>query len=168
MLEPQFQMFLDHPAGAGYRGNALLSRDYMPPELLSNSGLRGAHNTFMAALVDQGLPGAILLISLYIWMFISLVRLKRLDELGLAADLAVYRAAIGAALASCVASGLFLNLLTFEVQVWLVTLLGSLTQLCVNAVAKAQGDGEAKPQPARRGGRKHRSVAPARIPATKT
>lgn len=129
LIGPQFQMFKDHPFGAGYRGNVALSRQYMPAELLSNNGSRAAHNTFMAALVDQGAPGAILLLSLYAWMFITLRRLRRSEGPSTPPELILYTAAIGTALASCVIAGLFLNLLTFEVQVWLVALLAALTTL---------------------------------------
>jgi hypothetical protein len=109
ILGPQFEMFRDHPFGAGHRGNALLSPRYMPPDLLSNAGIRSAHNTFMAALVDEGLPGAILLVGIYGWVFLTLRRLKRMDRSGLPVHLGLYRAGIGAALSGCFVAGLFVN-----------------------------------------------------------
>ncbi len=129
IIGPQLEMFKDHPWGAGYRGNALLSPKYMPPELMSNAGIRSAHNTFMAALVDQGIPGAILLLSFYVWGFRALNRLKQLDKQGLDSKFGIYRAALGASLTTCVIAGVFLNLITFEVQIWLATLLASLTNI---------------------------------------
>ena len=135
ILGPQFQMFLDHPLGAGYRGNELLSPQYMPVDLLSNSGRRSAHNTFMAALVDQGIVGAVLLLCLYGWGALTFRRLKLMDKQGLPDSLGILRAAIGAGLASLFASGLFLNLLKTEVQIWYVMLAASLVALCEQAVA---------------------------------
>jgi hypothetical protein len=137
ILGPQFEMFKDHPWGAGYRGNALLSPKYMPPELLSNAGIRSAHNTFMAALVDQGIPGALLLLSFYVWGFITLLKLKRLDKQGLSVQFGIYRGALGASLGTCVIAGVFLNLMTFEVQIWLATLLASLSNLAHRSLKDA-------------------------------
>jgi O-antigen ligase len=127
ILGPQFHMFLDYPLGAGHRGNEFLSPLYMDEEnLAAHVGRRSAHNTFMAALVDQGLPGAVLLVWLYLWAARSLLRLKRMDTQGLSLSLGIFRAAIGTALVSCFVSGLFLNMLKMEVQVWLVALLAIL------------------------------------------
>lgn len=139
ILGPQLQMFKDHPFGAGYRGNAILSPRYMPVELLSSSGVRSAHNTFMAALVDQGFPGAIMLVSLYVWAFLKIRALRALDEKGLPHELGLFRAAIGAALTGCFAAGMFLNMLTSEVQIWLLFILASLTSLAQKTLAEAAG-----------------------------
>jgi O-antigen ligase len=146
IIGPQFEMFKDHPWGAGYRGNAILSPKYMPPELMSNAGIRSAHNTFMAALVDQGIPGALLLLSFYGWGFVTLVRLKRLDKQGLDPRFGVYRAALGASLGTCAVAGLFLNLMTFEVQIWLATLLASLSNLAHRSLKKLPAGVEGEPQ----------------------
>ena len=145
IIGPQIKMFLDHPLGAGHRGNEFLSPYYMDADELSQTGRRSAHNTFIAALVDQGVPGAILLLSLYYWVGLSLLRLKRLDAQGLPPLLGIYRAAIGTALASCFISGLFLNLLKLESQVWLLALLASLIALTRTRLAvmeRSQATGE--------------------------
>jgi O-antigen ligase len=115
----------------------LLSPNYIPEQFLSETGRRSSHNTFMAALVDQGFPGAILLLGIYLWAGRALVRLKRLDEQGLPLIFGIYRAAIGTALMSCLISGLFLNLLKTEVQIWLVALLASLIAISHSAVQEA-------------------------------
>ncbi len=137
MLGPQFQMFLDHPFGAGHRGNELLSPQYIPQgDIDVRSGTRSAHNTFIAALVDHGVPGAALLLLLYGWGIVTVKRLKRLEEVAtLPPTLLIYRAGVGAALASLMVSGLFLNLLKTEVQIWLITLLASVAALSVRAAA---------------------------------
>ncbi len=148
MLGPQFEMFKDYPFGAGHRGNAVLSPKYFDAsELNVETGTRAAHNTFVAALVDHGIPGAALLLSLYVWGFISVTRLQRLERLGLLSPrLAIYRAAIGTALASMIISGLFLNLIKTEVQVWLVTLLAAVATIAHRA-AVAQRAAAAAPAP---------------------
>lgn len=138
ILGPQFSMFLDHPLGAGHRGNELLSPQYMSPDLLSNSGLRSAHNTFMAALVDQGLPGALILLGLYGWGFRALRRLKKLDASGLPAHFGLLRAGLGSALASLFVSGLFLNLLKTEVQIWMISAVASLVVLSQRATTDSR------------------------------
>jgi len=130
----QWDMAKDFPWGAGHRGNEALSPRYMPAELLAATGRRSAHNTFMAVLVDQGIPGAILFIALHIWGVISLLRLKFLDKLGLPVSLAIYRAMLGTALASLFVSGQFLNLLKAEVAIWLIALLAVLNNLCYKAI----------------------------------
>jgi O-antigen ligase len=138
IIGPEFRMFLDHPLGAGHHGNEFLSPQYIPEQFLtSDSGTRSAHNTFMAALVDQGFPGAILLTGLYVWVGVSLRRLRRLDAQGLPPLLGLYRAALGTALVSCFVSGLFSNMLNTEVQIWLVALLASLVARSKNAVEQS-------------------------------
>lgn len=139
ILGPQFRMFLDHPLGAGHRGNEFLSPQYMSKELLSNNGRRAAHNTFMAALVDQGVPGAVLLLGLYGWAFLLIRRLKKMDRLGLPDNLAVMRTVIGAALASLFVSGMFLNLLRLETQVWFLALLAAAAVVSSKSLEGATG-----------------------------
>jgi O-antigen ligase len=175
LIGPQLQMFLDYPFGAGHRGNELLSPQYMPPELLTgDTGTRSAHATFIAALVDQGVPGAVLLLSLYAWAFFTVRRLRRLDGLGLPAQLGLHRAALGAALASLVVSGLFLNLLKTEVQIWLIALLASLVGLCEAALAAQRREGtplEPAPTPGRdawAGAAASRHPRPLRAPQKRT
>jgi O-antigen ligase len=127
-------MFKDYPMGVGYRGNLILSPQYIAPEFLSNSGLRAAHNTLMAILVDEGVPGAILFALLVLWVAYTLWRLKRLDRLGLTPWFGIYRAAVGASLAGLLISGQFLNLFSAEIQIWMIALLAGLNNLCCRSV----------------------------------
>lgn len=62
-----FQMVKDHPFGAGPNAFKSLARLYMPAEVLtyhngSDIGIRGAHNTYLQVLVEQGVLG------LFIWL----------------------------------------------------------------------------------------------------
>jgi hypothetical protein len=129
-----WKMAQDYPWGAGHRGHLLLSPRYMPDFLLTdvNSGAsrgRSAHNTFMAALVEQGYPGAIMYIALQIWILVSLLRLRSLNTAGLSPRLAMYRAALSTALIICLVCGQFINILIAEVQIWLIALLVVLKNL---------------------------------------
>lgn len=140
IIGPEIQMFLDHPLGVGHRGNEYLSTQYMDPELLSNNGRRAAHNTFMAALVDQGLPGAALLLCLYLWVFFGIRKLRRLSREGLLPlEMQVNVSIIGASLASLFFSGLFLNLLKLELHVWMLSMLAALIAIANRTLANLPG-----------------------------
>jgi hypothetical protein len=131
VLNANMKMFEDHPMGVGYRGNVSLSAQYLDPEFLATgTDLRSAHNTLMAILVDHGIPGAFMFATLVIWIAYTLWRLKSLDRLGLSPLLGTYRASIGASLAGLLVSGQFLNLLTAEVQIWMIAILAVLNNLC--------------------------------------
>jgi hypothetical protein len=135
IIAANWQMFKDHPIGVGYRGNLVLSPQYIAPEFLSrDTGFRAAHNTLMAVLVDTGLPGAILFICLVLWVAYTLWRLNLLDRVGLPPVLGSYRAAIAASLTGLLISGQFLNLFTAEVQIWMIALLAGLNDLCCRSV----------------------------------
>ena len=66
IIKAQWEMAKKYPFGAGHRGTAVLSPQYLDPMYLSRTsvngkmvvGQRSSHNTFMTALVEQGIPGA--------------------------------------------------------------------------------------------------------------
>jgi hypothetical protein len=120
-----FEMFKDYPFGAGHRGFEALSPLYVETQDLASAGVRSAHNTFIATLVDQGLPGAVLFLGMNLWCIASLVRAKR-SRVPLLPDEAMKRAAVGVSLAALCLAGMFDNLIKAEVQVWLLALLASL------------------------------------------
>lgn len=132
-----WKMAEDYPWGAGYRGHQVLSPNYIPDSLLTMRSSpneqpirsRSAHNTFMAALVEQGYPGAILYIALQAWIFLSLFRLNSLGKGNSLPSLAVYRAALATAFIACFICGQFINILNAEVQIWLIALLAVLKNL---------------------------------------
>lgn len=122
------EMVKDYPFGAGYRGHAELSVHYMPANLLSG-GRRSAHNTFMAAFVEQGYPGAILYIAFQMWIWLSLFHLRSLDKENRFPNLSIYRAALATAFAACFVCSQFINALNAEIQIWLIALLAVLKDL---------------------------------------
>ncbi|MDR4503183.1 MAG: O-antigen ligase family protein [Candidatus Scalindua sp.] len=118
-----FEMARQNPLGAGSGGHVVLSFEYMPEELLSSSTTgRSAHNTFMAVLVEQGYPGALLFVLLNIWIIFKLIQLKYADQVGLPSSLAMYRVMLGSSFAACFIAGQFGNFIKAEVQIWLLAL----------------------------------------------
>ena len=64
-----FLMAKDNPFGAGPNAFKHLARDYMPAEILNftkgeGKGVRGAHNTYLQTVVEQGIAGLIILLLL--------------------------------------------------------------------------------------------------------
>lgn len=137
IFKANWQMFLDHPMGAGHRGNEVLSPDYVDETLLTSTGQRSAHNTAIAALVDHGIPGILLWLALQYWALRVLWRLRKLDRQGWATSLGMYRGAAAAGLAAYWICGLFLNLLKAEAFIWLVALIAVLDQLAEHATDHA-------------------------------
>jgi O-antigen ligase len=117
-------MARDFPFGAGHRGFEVLSPRYVLRQDLTD-GRRAAHNTFVAVLVDQGIPGAILFLALNAWCIVSLVRGRQSWDEAMPED-ALKRAAVGASLAALFVAGQFSNLIKVEVQVWLLAMLAAL------------------------------------------
>lgn len=137
IIKAQWEMAKRYPFGAGHRGTAVLSTQYLDPMYLSRKyergrmvvGQRSSHNTFMTALVEQGVIGAILFLSLWWWVLKALVRLKRTYAGNLEQDqakIALLCAAVGGALAAVFVAGQFVDYLKVEVQFWCIILLACL------------------------------------------
>jgi hypothetical protein len=132
VADANLRMARDYPFGAGYRGNEKLSAYYIPPEFLTvETSTRSAHNTALAILVDEGIPGAILFALMVGWVALRLTALLLLDRHGLPMELAGYRAALGASLAAIFVAGQFINALRLEVGIWLIAMLSALDATCI-------------------------------------
>jgi len=131
IVKAQFRMFLDYPFGIGSRGTDWLSPRYLATKWLTVKrglavtvyGSRASHTTFMAVLVDQGIPGAIMYFLIVGWSVRALRRLNRLDQNGLPIELGMLRAGIGSGLAVVFVAGFATNYIRAEVQFWLLALL---------------------------------------------
>ena len=135
IIKAELRMVVDYPFGAGFKGTAELSSQYLPGEILDSSvGKRASHNTVTAILVGQGIPGGICLIAIFIWIARELIRLKSLDSRGLSIELGLYRAAIGGSLTAYFVSGQTGNYLKAEIWVWLIALLAALSAISVNSL----------------------------------
>lgn len=138
IVKAQFRMFADHPLGAGHQGTAFLSRQYLDERwLAADSGDRASHNTVMSVLVDQGLPGIVLISVLILSTWGTLRELKRLDRFGLGRDFALYRAMLGGSLVTVLGAGMFAQYLKAEVWIWNIALLVVLAELAARVVPAA-------------------------------
>jgi hypothetical protein len=144
LFKAQLQMAKRYPFGAGHRGTAVLSTQYIDPIYLSRKrvgstvvvGQRSSHNTFMTALVEQGVIGAILFLSLWWWVAKALVRLKRTYAANTEQNqtqIALLCAAVGGALAAVFVAGQFVDYLKVEVQFWCIILLACLSNFRAGA-----------------------------------
>jgi O-antigen ligase len=112
-----------------------MSREYLDARWLTHSGdpsraARSSHNTFMTALVEHGILGAVLYIWLTLWGAMAIVRVKALQRRRVSAELTGPAAACCAGIAVVWSAGQFTDYLHAEVQFWLfAALAASLEQL---------------------------------------
>jgi len=137
IYEAQVHMALDYPMGAGHRGTAVLSPQYLERRWLTTLGTndetqaaRSSHNTFMTTLVEQGILGAMLFVALLLWLVMAILRLRRMAAWR-EADPAVVTmgGAIAGGLMVVVVAGTATDYLLAEVQFWLFAALVSALQL---------------------------------------
>nr|NJM02129.1 O-antigen ligase family protein [Desulfobacula sp.] len=120
----QFEMFIANPLGHGHRGTFVLSPYYLPPEYLTSSGGvagRSSHCTFLTAMVEQGLPGALLYLLMVFWVIRTVLSFRKDDPV-----IYLYVMAVSAALAVIFMSGIFVDYLKVEIQVYCFAMLASL------------------------------------------
>lgn len=126
LYKAQVQMFLAYPMGSGHRGTAALSPDYLGREWLTvatgeheSTAARSSHNTFMTALVEQGVPGAIMYLALVCWVVAAIVQVRRWKTPADDAVLTTQAATLCAALVVVLVTGMTADFLMAEVQFWL-------------------------------------------------
>lgn len=136
VAEAQLKMFADHPIGVGHRGTAVLSTKYLDPKWLTvdasgdpSSAARSSHNTFLSALVEQGILGAILFLSLVLWIVAAGLRVRRMRGPQHDPELATLGASMVGALMVILVSGNTADYLLAENQFWLLALLVSVLQM---------------------------------------
>lgn len=128
LIEAQAKMAARYPHGTGLRGTAALSREYLDARWLSGgqaTGARTSHNTFMSALVEQGILGGLLYLWLCAWGVMVVGRLKTLQRQKVGMELTAPAVACCAALAVVLTAGQFTDYLMAEVQFWLFALLAA-------------------------------------------
>lgn len=133
LVQAQWQMFLRYPMGSGHRGTAYLSPRYLSDESLTNSRrdpggqrARSSHNTFMTALSEQGIPGAIIFASLILWIARTSFAAKASFKSHGSEDLQMYLMAVAGSLGTVVAAGMFTDYIKAEVFIWAIALLAVL------------------------------------------
>jgi O-antigen ligase len=132
IMSAQWQMFLQYPMGIGHRGTAVLSPLYLEDRWLTGGPdgdrARSSHNTFMTALVEQGIPGGLMFIWLALWTLGALFRLRSLQIKHGDPEVTTLAATAGAVLASVFIAGNTADFLMAEVQFWIFAAFVSLLQ----------------------------------------
>ena len=131
IIAAQWRMFLDHPQGLGFNTTAHLSPLYLDVQWLTAGegqdraifGARSSHNTVMSVVVDQGVPGIILMIIAGFSIASMMGTLRRIKVTPETRNLALMRASICGSLVSVFVSGLFTDYIKAEVQLWCIALL---------------------------------------------
>ena len=137
VISAQWEMFLDHPMGAGHRGTAVLSPDYLEDRWLTGRDqdrARSSHNTFMTALVEQGMPGALMYLWLVVWTAWALVRLRLLERSHGDPAVTTLAATAAAVLGVVLVAGTTADFLMAEVQFWMFAVFVTLLQFGQRAV----------------------------------
>lgn len=137
IYEAQLRMAMDYPMGAGHRGTATLSPQYLDRRWLTTAGgtdgasaARSSHNTFMTTLVEQGFFGAILYVALICWVLSAIIQVRRFsNKANVDPELGTLGGSIAAALTVVTVAGLATDFLLAEVQFWLFAALVSALQL---------------------------------------
>ena len=123
----QLEMFNDNVLGHGFRGTMVLSPYYMPEGLLTRTGGgmgRSSHNTFLTALVEQGIPGAVLYWFAVIWAVKLILSFKKDDIV-----VYLYVMMVAGGLAMLFVSGQFVDYIKAEMMIYCFALLAGLKEL---------------------------------------
>jgi O-antigen ligase len=134
LVSAQWQMFLRYPMGSGHRGTAYLSPRYLSDESLTTSRrdpdgqrARSSHNTFMTALSEQGIPGAIIFAALIVWIARASFAARASFRASGNEELQMYLMAVAGSLATVVAAGMFTDYIKAEIFIWAIALLAVLS-----------------------------------------
>ncbi len=141
LVDAQFRMFKRYPQGTGHRGTATLSPVYLDERFLSAGAedevrRRSSHNTFMSALTEQGIPGAIFYLWMWGWSARTVLKLKRDQAFFADPRRATLLASVAAALVIVLVAGVFVDYIKAEVHIWLAALLASLASLAAHPAAQ--------------------------------
>jgi len=116
----QLRMFQENIFGNGHRGTQILSPFYIPAEYL-DGGARSSHCTFLTTLVEQGAPGAVLYWLMVFWVFKHTLLFKKNNLSNY-----LYMLMISSSLTAVFVSGIFVDYLKVEIQIYCIALLASL------------------------------------------
>jgi hypothetical protein len=150
IIQGQLAMFATHPWGTGHRGTVVLSRQYIATRYLSTNpdgtlGGRASHNSFMTALTEHGLAGAIIFIWAMLWARKAAKETRRLakDSPGVVSHVA----AVYGALVVVLVAGLFADFMAVEVTVWMLAALASMHGIAKSkAIALTKEEAATAPQ----------------------
>lgn len=133
IIDAQIAIAKRYPLGGGHQTTTALSDQYIPVEYHSSAGGRSSHNTFMSALVDQGIPGFIL----WICILLSLIRrsryVRKVANQIVDPYLGWINASVMAGIAVVSVAGMFAPYIKAEIYIWLLSLM-----CCLYGIAKAE------------------------------
>ena len=125
VAKAQLEMFKTNIFGTGHRGTAVLSPAYIPREYLTagrgQEAARSSHCTFLTTLVEQGLPGAFLYWLMVLWVIKTALFFKKRDP-----SIYLYMMMSVASLAAIFISGIFVDYLKVEIQIYCFAMLAAL------------------------------------------
>lgn len=129
-----WQMFLDHKLGTGFKGTAVLSPQYMPPELLAKgTDSRSAHNSLMSILVDYSVVGLLLYLWMYLWALRKLRKTRNWAMQRGEMDHGMIAAGVAGAFMVVMVAGQSSDYYYAEIQYWLL----AVTTLLLNFATRA-------------------------------
>jgi hypothetical protein len=130
-FKAQLQMTKSWPQGAGHRGTAVLSPQYMEAKWLSKSAnpQRASHNTFMTAWVEQGLPGLYFYGAFFFFVYGTLFRRRAVRKVEAAAPWNVVFAALGAGFTVMYVAGQFVDVAKAEIYIWMLAAMAASVEL---------------------------------------
>jgi hypothetical protein len=149
-FKAQIQMTKAWPQGAGHRGTAVLSPQYMEAKWLTKGDhpQRASHNTLMTAWVEQGLPGLFFYAAFFLYIFGTLFRRRAVRKSEEAAPWNVLFAALGAGFMIIYIGGQFVDCAKAEIYIWMLAAMASCVEMVRRETAPA-GAKQAKPGVAR-------------------
>ena len=122
--EAMIEMFQANILGYGHRGTVILSPDYLPAHYLTWVGGkagRSSHCTFLTTLTEQGLPGAFLYLLMVYWVIKNIFTFRKDYPV-----MYLYFMGATASLAAIFISGIFVDYLKVEIQIYCFAMLASL------------------------------------------
>ena len=123
VMKAQLRMFRDHPWGCGHFCTTVLSPSYVDvKELDPELGVRSSHNTFLSMLVEQGLPGAVVYVTLLAWVFVRGRRLARQSR-GTGNFVSLMLPGVVGSLGAMFLADMFVPYVRYEVRFWFLALL---------------------------------------------
>lgn len=143
IIEAQVEMAKDYPMGVGHRGTVPLSPRYLDKRWLDKGGAdpdagRASHNTFMTTLVEQGVAGALLFVTLVLWVLRSVLRLRRLGRSpGVDPELVSLGAGACGGVVTVLVAGVATDYLLSEIQFWLLACVVGVFEIARQAQAPA-------------------------------
>jgi hypothetical protein len=164
-FKAQLQMVKSWPHGAGHRGTAVLSPQYMEAKWLSKgpNPQRSSHNTMMTYWVEQGLLGIFFYCAFLAYIAKTLFQRRFVRKSGEAAPWNVVFAAIGAGFAVIYVAGQFVDCAKAEVYIWLLAAMAASVTLAGRESATVDAK-QAQPAAA---GRNKAVVRPRAAPGTR-